>query len=628
MLFLLLGCSDYNLFDRLDGVLGGSPSEPVEETDPEEEFQDCDAIELAPAGEVPLDCSLPFDAPERPWEWAEEWAWEGTTTNPDEHTIWTTPAVGDLDDDGIPEIVFNTCDMRMPNGGWPTCYPYTEWEDGTVVINYVGTLVVLDGQTGATKMEWYGVDVMAQVTLADIDADGTPEILTLDSEGFLVAFHPDGTQTWRSPSRASTTPWMSCVGAADLDADGMPELLVDSAIWDVPSGEWEVAFPDLPNHPRSCTVGDLDLDGEQEWILGNYVVNHRGEVEWSLGWEDFGEGSMMEWTLPVQADADPEPEVFGSGHGGFWLFDHDGSTLGMLSILDDSDSGAPCAGDFDGDGQIEVAAPARTELMLFEVTDFGVSWSIPIDDESGASGCSGFDFDGDGALEILFGDHDTWRVIDGRDGSVRIEDDGRASGTGLETPVVADVDGDGAAEVVLVNANYGDFFEGWKGLRVLGNVDDMWPPAGPTWSSNDFSVTNARDDLSVPSQPDHSWDLGVYRARPAADPVGDLHLELTDVCLESCDANAELSLSVQVSNEGLKSVDRAIVSLYRIEGEQEILLRTAEFDHVPSGQALEGVLFDGLRLFHVGDGLVLRVESTDAECELFDQQVVWNNPCQ
>jgi hypothetical protein len=74
------------------------------------------------------------------------------------------------------------------------------------------------------------------------------------------------------------------------------------------------------------------------------------------------------------------------------------------------------------------------------------------DDSSYATGSSVFDFNGDGAAEVVYNDECYFRVYNGVDGAIMF-DPPSLSRTAIENPVVADVDNDGNAEIVFVTNN-------------------------------------------------------------------------------------------------------------------------------------------------------------------------------
>src|SRR5690606_26787703 len=82
-------------------------------------------------------------------------------------------------------------------------------------------------------------------------------------------------------------------------------------------------------------------------------------------------------------------------------------------------------------------------------------WTSPIqDNSSAATGSSVFDFQGDGAAEVSYQDECYARIYDGATGSVKLEIM-NSSATIHEYPLVADVDGDGNSEFVVV-ANFAE----------------------------------------------------------------------------------------------------------------------------------------------------------------------------
>jgi hypothetical protein len=79
----------------------------------------------------------------------------------------------------------------------------------------------------------------------------------------------------------------------------------------------------------------------------------------------------------------------------------------------------------------------------------GVLWSRPSQDmSSNVTGSTSFDFEGDGRVEAVYADECFARVYDGRTGTVLFSQH-HSSCTWYENPVVADVDGDLRAELVV-----------------------------------------------------------------------------------------------------------------------------------------------------------------------------------
>ncbi|HEX9726758.1 MAG TPA: VCBS repeat-containing protein, partial [Vicinamibacteria bacterium] len=97
----------------------------------------------------------------------------------------------------------------------------------------------------------------------------------------------------------------------------------------------------------------------------------------------------------------------------------------------------------------EIGIAGRNRYEVFEHTG-DLKWSVPVNDTSSEiTGSSAFDFEADGLSEVVYADQNRLRVFDGVDGTVVFETE-VGSGTRLEYPIIADVDVDGKAEIVVV----------------------------------------------------------------------------------------------------------------------------------------------------------------------------------
>ena len=148
------------------------------------------------------------------------------------------------------------------------------------------------------------------------------------------------------------------------------------------------------------------------------------------------------------------------------------------------------------------------------------------DDSSRATSSSVFDFNGDGAAEVLYNDECDFRVYDGISGEVLFSAVSR-SRTGIENPVVADVDNDGNAEAISVSntAQTGRCDEdttpiGPNGIRVWGDPTDTWVSARRVWNQQSYHVVNVTESSGVPDHAPESWGAfngrtyNTYRSQP------------------------------------------------------------------------------------------------------------------
>ena len=117
-------------------------------------------------------------------------------------------------------------------------------------------------------------------------------------------------------------------------------------------------------------------------------------------------------------------------------------------------------------------------------------------------------FIADITAEAIYAD-ETNLFVFGDDGTVLLQTP-RSSGTLIEYPVVADVDNDGSAEIVVVsNETFGNQT---PLLQVIQDVDDRWIQARRIWNQHAYHVTNIREDGTLPSPPVNNWEtLNTFR---------------------------------------------------------------------------------------------------------------------
>nr|MCH9680474.1 FG-GAP-like repeat-containing protein [Deltaproteobacteria bacterium] len=416
-----------------------------------------------------------------------EWLGEGTDT-----ASYVSPLVANLTDDNgdgdvdlcdVPDIVV----VAAPNWGG------------------LGHIYVLDGATGSVHFS-IAQSVFSFITpaLGDVDGDGLPEIVTV-SGGILTAFNNDGSLAWSGS--AVNMPWHQAVAIADVDNDGNAEIMLRNQLFDHQGSLlWSANVP-MQMQVSATTAADLDGDGDLEIVFGSTAVHHDG----SLAWETpLGPG------FPQVADLDLDglPEVLLTNSDGIALLEHDGAVVyeGLRP------TGAAAGGlnwvrpatihDFDGDTEPEFATCAVDEYTAYEV-DASVAWTTPVSDTSGVAGGTAFDFLGDGEAEAMFADEQSLYVFD-TTGAVQMQVP-RISGTAMEYPVVADVDNDGSAEIVVVG-NFIVSGAASPAVQVIRDVDDNWIQARRIWNQHTYHVTNVREDGTIPQFEVPSWqDLNTFR---------------------------------------------------------------------------------------------------------------------
>lgn len=557
----------------------------------------CNVAELA-ASAVDLDLQCigwELDV-EDPWNLVVEWNWPDAPSvgMPVVINLTDDDGDGDVDADDLPDIVVNDYST--------------------------GEIVALSPAADRELWRTPGFRSDAGISAADIDLDGEPEIVGVTTENRIRALNADGSEAWTSEDVFAMVYPVTTI--ADLDGDARPEVIADVGVVRGADGSTLHRLDLGRRGPwRAPVVADLDGDGASEILLGGSVFGADGSRRWSA--PITGE-ALSAFPAVVQLDDDPMAEIAWAVGPSLHLMQHDGTPISEQSLSPRGRPGPPCAGDLDGDGIAEVIVPASDALVAFDAQG-RERWSAPVRDSSGASGCIVFDMDGDAVYEVIYADMHTLYVFDGATGAVRYANGAHSSVTYFETPVVADVDGDGSAEIIVASSGS----SGHTGITVFGHVEDGWPPAGPSWSVHDYYATNITDGGSVSTGESPGWDrYGLFRGRPATSgsSLPDLAVEIVDDCIASCEPGGRLRLSIQVRNEGQRPVDAgARLVMQGVEGKNRTLLREHMLPRIPPKTALATVVFDLPWTSAPSGGLLIAVDPDErvTECDEDDNEATW-----
>jgi hypothetical protein len=539
---------------------------------------------------------------------------------------YVMPAIGNLDDDNgdgvidaedVPDIVYTAYDNA---GSWYGCLHVVSG-DGSAELFSVCTFT-WDGTE-------YGISRQGGSAIGDLEGDGSPDIVSITSDGSTVAFENDGSVKWLYSGTQTSV--YSYPSLADLDADGDADVVVGHIILDSEGNELGVgtggtATPDSNPWPSWGSISvpvDLDGDGLMEIVAGNTIYSMDGTILASSGKADgfCAVGDM---------DMDGEPEIVTTVHstGYVYVWETDGSLLWEAST-NSGGGGSPTIADFDGDGEPEIGVAGQWYYSVLD-GDGTVLWNADItDNSSSATGSSVFDFDADGAAEVVFADEVAFYVFDGATGSVIYKNEDHVHGTAWEYPVIADVDHDGQAEIILGSRNSGGL--GWTGITVIGDANDSWAPARPVWNQHAYHITNVNSDGSIPATQQDNW-LSWNNFRAGGTELGpshwlaDLVPEDPPFCLDTCELDV-VDLYLLAGNAGLLDTDGFVLLVEREDG-STVMER-------PSGPVAggDGVVLGpfSITMSEWGAGrliLVLDPEDEVPECDETNNQVdlgLW--PC-
>jgi len=388
--------------------------------------------------------------------WKDGWPRDaGESTGP------ASPRVVDLDGDGDREVVVATREGTV----------YAWRSDGA-------PFLPLSDPPGVFGLVPGGVAYSPAV--ADLDGDGTAEVVAASAAGSLYVWsHTDLDTDGLADVHAVAFPLSidgpasSAPMAVDLDGDEMLDVAVASqgGFLTVVEhsgahvGASPYAFGHLVLDDVTLTASDLDADGVQEVVMSTtnrgWVVAVNGDGTPVDGWPVY----MPRWTddrvFLVSGDLDRAAgggeEIVAAGSDGVVAaWDRTGEPLkGWPVDLRRPISSRPAVADLEGDGYLEIVVPAGATKMvgLRWNGSMAENWPLELDrgDSAGVAPSSPIvgDLDGDGALDV---------VATGPDGNVFSWDarSGEAtpgfplsSDPPAGSPWAGDIDGDGMTDLLI-----------------------------------------------------------------------------------------------------------------------------------------------------------------------------------
>jgi len=345
--------------------------------------------------------------------------WPISVTSP----VWGSPSVGDLDNDGDLEIVIGdelTYIYAWHHDGtnvdgWPKPVGYFSASPTLYDIDGDGNLEIIIGSTEgvtdcATVSIWhhdgtsfegwpqmitdypFSLVEFSSPAVGDIDDDGDVEIVVgitailneTHRGGYIYAWHHDGqlVNGWPVPAGSGMSIINGVrVGPAlgDLDDDGDLEIVVSSDNGYVRvlhhDGSNVAGWPIKINYRIDAqSLADVDQDGKLEVISGSidnelvYVWDGDGTL--LDGWPQKAYGSVARSPSIGDISGDEHLEVIASSDKVYaWYYNGSivpGFPLGTIS---GEPSTAPCLGDIDNDGDVEIIVGAMDKKLYV--------WDLP-----------------------------------------------------------------------------------------------------------------------------------------------------------------------------------------------------------------------------------------------------------
>lgn len=428
---------------------------------------------------------------------------------------WTSPALtntysplvaGDMDHDGIPEVVTYQCELQ--------------------------NIYIIDGATGATKTTIVSPTDLPGGTapaIADLDKDGFGELVIIGNDRYLRCYEHDGTLKFTSSVQVGydTRYRFSVPNIADFDHDGWAEINVGNQVYSGQSGallasggvglsagehprrrangfsfNMPVAIDALPDNFCPDCQGLEIVAGNQvlsvNLVTGNVSVVVSAPAAYSDG-----------FTSVVDFDRDGDLDAIVQGQKNNWNYVYcweieTSTVMGEYRLLNNYVEGASRVNvaDLNGDGNLELNFCGHPRLYTLR-NNFTPLWINNVNDASSVTSSSVFDFCGDGSSDIIYRGQDNLVILEGATGQIKFQDN-CTSATHIENPLILDVDADGQTEIVI---ECGDG-NGSGHVVCYEAVGTPGISSRKVWNQHAYISTNINDDLSVPQYQQNHHIIG------------------------------------------------------------------------------------------------------------------------
>jgi hypothetical protein len=393
-----------------------------------------------------------------------------------------------------------------------------------------GILRIVNGATGETIFSegTPGIAPFASTTplLIDLDGDGKVEIIYAHYLGkSIIALNFDGSLRWSHEinelAEGEVISNKTGFSAFDMDHDGKAEIIVGHRAFSEDAAKnvvqkWTGQTSSLAGFSYAVNL-DPANPRELRVVGRSAVYDSTGKVLFN-----------MPEAMYAAANIDSTPGLELVGTGGGWLRIVDGVSGELKLELDMAvyselkcpkgiGGGGATLGDFDGnDATVEIAVATGRYLTIFASDGALIAKHATQDCSSLVTGISSFDFNGDGKPEILYGDEEYFRVFEMKNGQLDVVwSTPNPSGTLNEYPVVADIDGNGSSELLVVSNNYaakgfykdeGEAVDGEAALQITGvrafesGNASPWMQTRALWNSWNYNPSQVSDNLQSVAQ--------------------------------------------------------------------------------------------------------------------------------
>lgn len=414
------------------------------------------------------------------------------------------------------------------------------------------SLVIIEPKTGLQKRIINTVPFALHgqsIAIADVDGNGTCSIFIQSAQdGKIYCYAPTGGYK----SGFSTTGALDAhyiPQLADLNNDGIPELVAGPYIFNARTGQQLLKMTleadgtgygnpqgvgaaltnpsyNYAGYYFMPAIGDVDNDGYLEIVAGSTIYKPvKGTTTWSYTTTKVDAGVSPPYldgpTILVDFDLDGNLDVCvvgmektkQAGTSKYQLYVWNpltGAIIAQSPQYSASKVSIPFAGDFDKNTYPNIAFATLEGMMSFQYAPSATNKMEAKGPESkfkGTAGFTMFDFNQDRNTEIVYRGTDKLTVASYQSGNWQTAGEIPAlSGTLAEYPVVADVDQDGRAEIIVTRADQawsseGDNITGKLSIYKSEDATHPWAPARSVWNQWNYNGVNVNADMTIPKFP-------------------------------------------------------------------------------------------------------------------------------
>ncbi|MDR2954982.1 MAG: VCBS repeat-containing protein [Prevotella sp.] len=397
--------------------------------------------------------------------------------------------------------------------------------------------------TTVNTYQWSGHVKYATVR-TKIQGEDKVLIIVAERDMNLRAYDPNS-NTPNTPVWTTTTPYFATVeesatiSFADLNMDGIPEVMIYNKVYDSTNGSLLCQTSTVIGGGLGVSsvpiVADVYRDGTPRFFQGNMIYKpnaalttltlektitasvHASDPNRPASVPTIPNGGRMSLVdMDLDGQVDMVISVVTGNYTFIYIADPVTGTIKASKIIEGGVlSSYPFVGDIDGDGYPEIVFITRSPLKMYAYKYIPgepvleVFWSYDHTDSSGGTAMTLFDFNQDGISEIVYRDEQNIRIINGslidhedgtpRTGPYNLASIPCTSGTATEYPVVADIDGDGQAEIVIGGGTTTTATVGYLWVFKSGDpVSSPWAPARKVWNQYAYNSLNVNENLTVP----------------------------------------------------------------------------------------------------------------------------------